>query len=89
VPRKSEINLTVAVELNAELVSRAAAAGVDVAATADAALAKALEKRERDRLAQELREAVRLTDEYVVKHGHPFPEWLDAFSPEPGAEDAA
>jgi post-segregation antitoxin (ccd killing protein) len=79
----------VTVRLNEDLVSKANAAGIDIGRTAERALAKALGEVETARIRADLEEAARLTDDYVARHGHPFADWVEAFSPEPGADDAA
>lgn len=41
-----------------------------------------LEEAEAETICAELREAARITDEYVATHGHPFGDWIEAFSRE-------
>jgi len=80
---------TVSVPLSENLVSKAKAAGIDISRIAERALAKALDEVETARIRADLEEAARITDDYVGRHGHPFADWVEAFSPEPGADDAA
>ena len=77
------------VTLNEDLVARASALGIDIGRTAESALANALAKAETETIRADLREAARITDEYVAMHGHPFADWAETFSPEAGADDAA
>ena len=79
----------VRVRLNKGRLGEATAAGINISRTAEEAPAMVYEETEKARIRQEIREAVRITDEMVRKHGHPFPEWLATFVPEDGEEDAA
>jgi antitoxin CcdA len=69
---------TVSITLNADLVAKASALGINISRTAEAAVVQAFEAAEREKIREEIREAVRITDEVVAKYGHPFPEfsWL-------------
>jgi antitoxin CcdA len=78
---------TVSVTLNEDLVAKATAAGINISRTAEEALARAFADLERTRIKQELREAVRMVDEYVAIHGMPFDDW--ASQPESDADHAA
>jgi post-segregation antitoxin (ccd killing protein) len=61
---------TVSVTLNADLVARSAAHGINISRVAEAALAAVFEEAEKAKI----REAARFTDEIVRQYGHPFPE---------------
>jgi antitoxin CcdA len=65
---------TVSVTLNADLVARSSAHGINISRVAEAALAAAFEEAEKAKIREEIREAARFTDEIVRKYGHPFPE---------------
>lgn len=80
---------TVSITINADLAAKASAAGINISRTAEAAVAQAFEELEKTRIREEIKEAVRFADEYVAKHGHPFPEWLAMFTPEDDEDDAA
>jgi post-segregation antitoxin (ccd killing protein) len=65
---------TVSVTLNADLVARSAAHGINISRVAEAALVVAFEEAEKAKIREEIQEAARFTDEIVRKYGHPFPE---------------
>jgi post-segregation antitoxin (ccd killing protein) len=65
---------TVSVTLNADLVARSAAHGINISRVAEAALVVAFEEAEKAKIREEIREVARFTDEIVRKYGHPFPE---------------
>jgi post-segregation antitoxin (ccd killing protein) len=73
---------TVSVTLNADLVARSAAHGINISRVAEAALVAAFEEAEKAKIREEMREAARFTDEIVRKYGHPFPESRAMFMPE-------
>jgi post-segregation antitoxin (ccd killing protein) len=73
---------TVSVTLNADLVARSAAHGINISRVAEAALVAAFEDAERAAIREEMREAARFTDEVVRKYGHPFPESRAMFMPD-------
>ena len=73
---------TVSVTLNADLVARATALGINISRVAEAALSEAFEAAERAKIRQELDEAARFTDELIQKYGYPFPESRAMFMPE-------
>src|ERR1700753_2386826 len=73
---------TVSVTLNADLVARSAAHGINISRVAEAALAAAFEEAEKAKIREEIREAARFTDEIVRKYGHPFPESRAALMPD-------
>ena len=64
---------TVSITLNADLVAKASALGINISRTAEAAVIKAFEEAEKANIREEIREAVRITDELVAEHGLPFP----------------
>jgi post-segregation antitoxin (ccd killing protein) len=73
---------TVSVTLNADLVARSAAHGINISRVAEAALVAAFEEAEKAKIREEMREAARFTVEIVRKYGHPFPESRAMFMPE-------
>jgi antitoxin CcdA len=79
---------TVSITLNADLAAKASALGINISRTAEAAVIRAFEEAERARIREEIREAVRITDELVAKHGMPFPPF-GAFEPDEEGDDAA
>ena len=79
---------TVSVTMNADLVARAAALGINISRTAEAAVIQVFEAAERAKIREEVREAVRITDELVARHGLPFPEF-GLFNPDEESDDAA
>jgi post-segregation antitoxin (ccd killing protein) len=80
---------TVSVTLNADLVARSAAHGINISRIAEAALIAAFEAAEKDRIREELAEDARFVDAYVAEHGYPFPESMADFMPEEKDDDAA
>jgi antitoxin CcdA len=62
---------TVSITLNADLVARASALGINISRTAEAAIIEAFEAAEKATILEELREATRMVDEYVAIHGMP------------------
>ncbi len=80
---------TVSVTLNADLVARSAAHGINISRIAEAALITAFEAAEKAKIREELQEDARWVAAYVAEHGHPFPESRAAFMPEADDEDAA
>jgi len=73
---------TVSVTLNADLVARSAAHGINISRVAEAALAAAFEEAAKAKIREEMREAARFIDEIVQKYGHPFPESRAMFMPD-------
>jgi antitoxin CcdA len=73
---------TVSVTLNADLVARSAAHGINISRVAEAALAAAFEAAEKAKIREEMREAARFAEELVQMYGHPFPESRARFMPE-------
>jgi post-segregation antitoxin (ccd killing protein) len=78
---------TVSVTLNADLVARSAAHGINISRVAEAALIAAFETAEKAAILQEIKAAVEYTDELLRTHGHPFPESQAMFMPEDGDPD--
>ena len=73
---------TVSVTLNADLVARSAAHGINISRVAEAALIVAFEQAERAKIREEFRETARFVEEIVAKYGHPFPESRAIFTPD-------
>ncbi len=73
---------TVSVTLNADLVARSAAHGINISRIAETALSAAFEAAETAKIRKEIQEAARFTDEYVAEHGYPFPESMAMFMPD-------
>jgi post-segregation antitoxin (ccd killing protein) len=65
---------TVSVTLNADLVARSAAHGINISRVAEAALISAFEAAEKNKIREEIREAARFVDDIVRQYGHPFQE---------------
>ena len=57
---------TVSITLNADLVAKASALGINISRTAEAAVIQAFEAAERAKIREEIREATRMVDEYVA-----------------------
>lgn len=73
---------TVSLSLNADLVEKARAAGLNLSRIAEAAIAEEYRRVDSERWTAEMRDAVRWADAYVAAHGLPFEDWT-------GAEEAA
>jgi post-segregation antitoxin (ccd killing protein) len=73
---------TVSVTLNADLVARSAAHGINISRVAEPAPIAVFEAAEKAGIQEEIREAARFTDEIVRKYGHPFPESRAMFMPD-------
>ncbi len=74
---------TVSITLNADLVAKASALGINISRTAEAAIIQAFEAAEKAKIREEIREAARMVDEYVAIHGMPFDDWAnEALSPD-------
>jgi post-segregation antitoxin (ccd killing protein) len=73
---------TVSVTLNADLVARSAAHGINISRIAEAALVVAFEEAERAKIHEEMCEASRFVDAYVAEHGYPFPDSMAMFMPD-------
>jgi len=63
--------------LNSDLVAKASALGINISRTAEAAVIAAFEAMEKEKIREELREGIRMTDEYVAIHGMPFDDWAN------------
>ena len=63
---------TVSITLNADLVAKASALGINISRTAEAAVIQAFETAEKAKIREEIREAVRITDALVAEYGLPF-----------------
>ena len=79
---------TVSVTLNADLVARSAAHGINISRIAEAALIAAFETAEKDKIRAELKEDAAWVAGFVAKHGYPFPESMAMFMPDED-DDAA
>ena len=80
---------TVTVTLNADLVAKASALGINISRTAEAAVVQAFEAAEKAKIREEMREAARMVDEYVAMHGMPFDDWANEVSDSDDTERAA
>jgi antitoxin CcdA len=80
---------TVSITLNADLVARASAVGINISRTAEAAIVLAFESLERAKIREEIREAVRITDALVAEYGFPFPPFGMSESDEDNENDDA
>lgn len=80
---------TVSVTLNADLVAKASALGINISRIAEAALICAFEEAEKAKIREEISAAVRMVDEYVAIHGMPFDDWANADAAPDDADHAA
>ena len=80
---------TVSITLNADLVAKASALGINISRTAEAAVIRAFEDAERAKIREEIREATRMVDDYVAIHGMPFDDWANETSSSDDADHAA
>ncbi len=80
---------TVSVTLNADLVARSRALGINISQVAEAALVQAFEAAEKEQVKKEFRIAAEFTEELIRKYGHPFPESRAMFMPDPDDPDYA
>ena len=80
---------TVSITLNADLAAKASAVGINISRTAESAIVQAFEAAEKARIREEIREAMRMVDEYVAIHGMPFDDWANDGTPADDADDAA
>ena len=85
---------TVSVTLNADLVAKSAAHGINISQVAEAALIVAFETAEKAAIRAEIKAATDFIDDYVTRHGYPFPESMAMFMPDEDdpdfvADDAA
>jgi antitoxin CcdA len=79
---------TVSITLNSDLAAKASALGINISRTAEAAVIAAFEAAEKAKIREEIREAVRITDELVATHGLPFPAF-GLSDPDAESDDAA
>jgi post-segregation antitoxin (ccd killing protein) len=79
---------TVSVTLNSDLVARSMAHGINISRVAEAALIVAFEAAEKAAILEEIKAAVRYTDELVRTHGYPFPESQAMFMPDEEDDEA-
>jgi antitoxin CcdA len=70
--RRKQTGLTI----DAELVEKAKAAGIDASGVAEAALSRALVEVDREKLRAEIAQDLRAMEDYVDEHGDPRSEWL-------------
>lgn len=62
--------------------ARSMAHGINISRVAEAALIAAFEAAEKAAILEEIKAAVRYTDELVRTHGYPFPESQGMFMPD-------
>ncbi len=70
--RRKQANL----KIDAELLAKAKAVGIDASRIAEAALKRALVEVDREQLRAEIAQDFRALEAYVEKHGDPRLEWL-------------
>jgi antitoxin CcdA len=70
---------TVSLTINADLLEKVKAAGINASRTAEAALIKALEDCRREQLRAEIAQDFRALDAYIEKHGDPSAELREMF----------
>ena len=80
---------TISITLNADLVAKASALGINISRTAETAVIQAFEAAEKARIRDEIHAATRMVDEYVAIHGMPFDDWANAGSTSDDADHAA
>jgi antitoxin CcdA len=68
---------TVSLTINADLLAKAKAAGINASRTAEAALEQALRKRHREQLRREFAQDLRTWEDYVARHGDPNDDWRE------------
>jgi antitoxin CcdA len=66
-------------KIDAELVEKARAAGIDASRIAEAALSRALVEVDREQLRAEIAQDFRALEAYVEKHGDPVAELREMF----------
>jgi antitoxin CcdA len=71
---------TVSLTINADLLEKAKAAGINASRTAEAALAEALKAHHREQLRADIAQDIRAMDEYIDKHGDPAAELRKMFA---------
>jgi antitoxin CcdA len=68
---------TVSLTINADLLQKARAAGINASRTAEAALEQALREHHREQLRKEFAQDLRAMEDYVDKHGNPNDDWRE------------
>jgi antitoxin CcdA len=68
---------TVSLTINADLLEKAKAAGINASRTAEASLEQALREHHREQLRKEFAQDLRAMEEYVDKHGNPNDDWRE------------
>jgi antitoxin CcdA len=68
---------TVSVTINADLLAKAKAAGINASRTAEAGLERALREHRREQLRREFAQDLRTWEDYVDKYGNPNDEWRE------------
>ena len=72
---KREVSFTI----NSDLYAKAQAAGIDASRVAEAAIATALAKADREQLLADIRQDMEVLERYVAEHGNPVEEWREMF----------
>lgn len=70
---------TVSLTINADLLAKVKAAGINASRIAEAALAEALKERQREQLRAEIAQDFRAIEAYVDKYGDPVAELREMF----------
>ena len=68
---------TVSLTINADLIQKARAAGINASRTAEVALEQALRDHHREQLRQEFAQDLRAMEDYVDRHGNPNDDWRE------------
>jgi antitoxin CcdA len=68
---------TVSLTINADLLEKAKAAGINASRTAEASLEHALREHHREQLRKEFAQDLRAMEDYVDKHGNPNDDWRE------------
>lgn len=68
---------TVSLTINADLLAKAKAAGINASRTAEAALEQALRERHREQICKEFAQDLRTWEDYVDEHGDPNDDWRE------------
>jgi|HubBroStandDraft_1064217.scaffolds.fasta_scaffold05697_5 antitoxin CcdA len=71
--RRKNVSLTI----NADLLQKVRAAGINASRTAEAALEQALREHYREQLRWEFAQDLRAMEDYVDKHGNPNDDWRE------------
>ena len=80
---------TISITINSDLAAKATALGINLSRTAEDAIAVAFIQLERERIKEEIAEAIRFTDAYVAEHGMPWDDWTTETLTEDQDDDAA